>query len=98
MQAEIEAFRESVRSKEELILKIYDEKDGNAALGRPVALIEDGEYPCHKWLFQLLLTAWHQGAHYGNNDLLTLSKVSLSPLSLLFLKDFEGVLHDTCVA
>uniref|UniRef100_A0A183EJ20 Shootin-1 n=1 Tax=Gongylonema pulchrum TaxID=637853 RepID=A0A183EJ20_9BILA len=42
MNIEIEAFRESVRSKEELIMKFCGEQEGNATLGRPVALLEDG--------------------------------------------------------
>uniref|UniRef100_A0A1I7VLE1 TBC domain-containing protein n=2 Tax=Loa loa TaxID=7209 RepID=A0A1I7VLE1_LOALO len=45
LSVEINAFRESVRSKEELIMKIYSEQEGSDVLGRSDALLDDVEVP-----------------------------------------------------
>uniref|UniRef100_A0AAF5Q3T5 TBC domain-containing protein n=1 Tax=Wuchereria bancrofti TaxID=6293 RepID=A0AAF5Q3T5_WUCBA len=45
LTTEINAFRESVRSKEELIMKIYSEQEGNDVLGRSDMLLDDVEVP-----------------------------------------------------
>ncbi|VIO93980.1 Uncharacterized protein BM_BM7645 [Brugia malayi] len=45
LTTEISAFRESVRSKEELIMKIYSEQEGNDVLGRSNMLLDDVEVP-----------------------------------------------------
>ncbi|VDK75423.1 unnamed protein product [Onchocerca ochengi] len=45
LSTEIDAFRESVRSKEELIMKIYNEQEGNDALSRSDVLLNDVEVP-----------------------------------------------------
>ncbi|KAL3995046.1 Rab-GTPase-TBC domain family protein [Acanthocheilonema viteae] len=45
LSAEIDAFRESVRSKEELIMKIYSEQGGNNVQGHLDGSVDDVEVP-----------------------------------------------------
>ncbi|VDD94491.1 unnamed protein product [Enterobius vermicularis] len=41
----VEAFRDSVRTKEELIIKLYGEQEGMASAGKPVSIVDDIEVP-----------------------------------------------------